>query len=153
MAEIAFTSQVGLDQREEVERLLFFNGNQARSSEAVAYVVERYGMPKLREEVDHLRVDLDSEVSVQTLYAVRPTGQGRVPVGVAVYTRDADAIVVLLAAVHEDYCAGGVFARHRVLVQLVGEIKRIAKAVRGVDRVVVYVGRRTPARLSVARNT
>ena len=151
MAEIAFTSLLGLDHRDQVERLLFFNENQSRSSEAVAYVVERYGMPKLRAEDDRLRVDLASEVSVQTLYAVRPTPGGPSPVGVAVYTRDADALIVRLTAIHEDYSAGGVFARHRVLVQLIAEIKRIARSVRGIERVVVYVGRRTPARLSVRR--
>jgi hypothetical protein len=150
MSEIAFTSALGREHKDELERLLFFNDNQAKVSEAVVLVTERYGAPRILVESEQLRVGLEA-ASVQTLFAVRRTGATAAPVGVMVYTREADTLVVLFLAVHEHYSSRGPQARHRLLLRMTSELKLIARRVRGISALVLFVGRSTPTRIAIPR--
>jgi hypothetical protein len=151
MAEIAFTSALGQEHKGELERLLVFNDNQARLSDAVMLVAGRYGAPRVQVVAERLRVGLES-TPVQTLFAVRRTASGPVPVGVMVYTREDDALVVLFLAVHEHYSSRGPEARHRLLLRMTSELRGIARRVKGIGAVVLFVGRSTPTRLAVPRD-
>lgn len=150
MAEIAFTSALGHEHKDELERLLFFNDNQAKVSEAVMLVAARYGAPRIQVVSERLQIGLES-AQVQTLFAVRRTESGSVPVGVMVYTREDDALVVLFLAVHEHYSSRGPQARERLLLRMTGELRGIARRVKGVAWVVLFVGRSTPTRIAVPR--
>lgn len=150
MSEIAFTSVLGREHKQELERLLFFNGNQAKVTDAVTLVAERYGAPRVQVVAERLRVVLEP-VQAQTLYAVRRTDDGVEPVGVMVYTREDDALVVLFLAVHEDYASRGPRADRRLLMRMTGELRSIARRVRGIGWVVLFVGRSAPTRIAIAR--
>jgi hypothetical protein len=156
MSEIAFTSVLGGEHKQELERLLFFNDNQAKVSDAVMLVAGRYGTPRVQVVSERLRVGLES-VQPQTLFAVRRTsssvGAGVEPVGVMVYTREEDALVVLYLAVHEHYASRGPKADQRLLMRMTGELRGIARRVKGITSMVLFVGRSTPTRITISRDT
>ena len=151
MSEIAFTSVLGPEHKQELERLLFFNDNQAKVSEAVVRIAERYGTPRVHVAGERLRVGLES-AQPQTLFAVRPAGGGVEPVGVMVYTREEDALVVLFLAVHEHYASRGPKADQRLLMRMTAELRTIARRVKGITSLVLFVGRSGPTRITIARS-
>ncbi len=151
MSEIVFTSSLGLEHRDELERLLFFNDNQSRASEGVMFVARRYGLPRISANAERLRVELDSEVQTQTLFAVHRTTRGDGPIGVVVYTREEDAFVVLFVALHEEFSIGGAMADRMLLVRMKDEVAAIARRVRGISTLVMYTGRPRPIRIALHR--
>lgn len=151
MPEFAFTSSLALEHRDEVERLMFFNDNQAKVIGGVEVVTEKYGMPRLRVIADRLRVVLEPHAP-QTLFAVVHDGEVIHPVGAAVYVREAGALVVLFLAVHEAYTSRGEHGQLGLLRRLIGELEGIGRRVRGIDTLAVYFGRPTPTRLAIKRN-
>lgn len=151
MAEIVFTSRLGPEHKDELERLLFFNGNQGKVSASVSRIAERYGVPRIQLVDERLWIALDSSVEAQSLFAVRQTRAGPEPVGVVVYTREEDAFVVLFVAVHEHYSARGPMADRRLLLRMTTELRTIARRVKGVRSVVLFIGRAAPLRLAVDR--
>lgn len=152
MPEIVYASSLSPDHRGDVEQILFFNANQGRASEAVAFVAERYGIPRVTVGDDErLRVGLASTVQTQTLFAVlREDGRNR-PIGVVVYTREDDAFVVLFVAVHEEFSSRGKRKDLKALLHMTNEVRAIARRVKGVDSLLVYLGRKTPTRIKVSR--
>lgn len=150
MSEISFTSMLGREHKQELERLLFFNDNQGKVSEAVMLIAERYGAPRVQVVDERLRVELES-TKAQTLFAVRRTAAGVEPVGVVVYTREEDALVVLFLAVHEHYASRGPKAPERLLMRMTAELRGIARRVKGIASLVLFVGRATPTRIAIAR--
>lgn len=156
MPQIVYSSSLDEAHRDEVEQILFFNAHQGRTSEAVTFVAERYGVPRVATDDDgRLRVGLASSVQTQTLFALLREGEREGArdraVGVVVYTREDDAFVILFVAVHEEFSSRGARAGLRVLLQMTNEIKAIARRVKGVDSLLVYLGRTTPTRVRVGR--
>lgn len=149
MPKIAFTSVLEEGHRDELERLLFFNANQSRVTDEVTRVAKQYGIPRVNVVGDRLRVEVASKTATQTLYAVERGSQR--PIGVAVYTREDDALVVLFVAVHEDYAANGSEGKRGLMVKFVAKMRRIAQRVRGIDMLRMYVGRPEPTTLRVRR--
>ncbi len=150
MSEIAFTSALGPEHKDELERLLFFNGNQAKVSATVTLVAERYGVPRIHGDDERLRIELESQPT-QSLFAVRRTGDTTAPVGVVVYTREEDALVVLFLAVHEHYSSRGPNADQRLVMRISHQLQAIARRVRGVSSLVLFIGRPAPTRITVKR--
>lgn len=150
MSEISFTSVLGQEHKQELERLLFFNDNQAKVSDAVMLIAERYGAPRVQVVAERLRVGLES-AQAQTLFAVRRAAAGVEPVGVMVYTREEDALVVLFLAVHEHYASRGPKADQRLLMRMTTELRGIARRVKGIASLVLFVGRAAPTRIAIAR--
>ncbi|MEM6993418.1 MAG: hypothetical protein AAF721_23090 [Myxococcota bacterium] len=151
MFEPQYTSVLGLQCRDALERLLFFNDNQARASEGVSAVVRRYGSPRIGVEEGRLRVGLGEHVAAQSLYVVIPTGTGIRPIGALVYTREDDKLVVLFVAVDGEYASRGPRSHTMLLSKMVGELKRLATRVRGIAALEVYLGRPTPTRIAIRR--
>lgn len=151
MANLVFTSILGAEHRDNLERLLFFNENQARTYDGVSFVVKRYGTPRIQTDNKRLCIALDSSVQTQSLFTItRVRGEIR-PVGVVVYTREADTLVVLFVAVDSEFSGRGVRGHGMVLVRMIGEVKAIARRVRGISRVLVYMGRATPTCITIRR--
>lgn len=150
MRRIVYHSSLPSEHREDLEQILFFNAHQGRTTDSVSFVAERYGLPKIHvDEKERLRVELSSTVETQTLFAVLRGRRGERPVGVAVYTRENNAFVVLFVAVHEEFCSRGPKAHLRVLMNMTNQVKAIARRVKGVDSLLVYLGRKTPMRVRV----
>ncbi len=151
MSELVVTSTLGAEHRDELERLLFFNENQERASEGVTHVVNRYGAPKIQVHQERLRVGLDSEAQPQTLYAIAQSEGGVRPVGVVVYIREEDQLVVLFVAVDGQYASRGAKGNRQVFSRMIGAVKSNALRVRGINAVLVYMGRSTPTRIKLRR--
>lgn len=148
--DIAFTSTLPAAHRDDIERLLFFNGNQRRVVRSVEFVAKRYGIPRIRVVGEHLRIGLDPH-EPQTLFAVEREQDEQHPIGVVVYVREGDALVVLFVAVDEAYSSRGERADLGLLRRLIAEIEGAARRVRGISTVAVYFGRTTPTRITVRR--
>ncbi len=146
---ILFTSRLAPAHKPELERLLFFNENQGRVVDGVAHVAQHYGIPRIRVEGEQLRIVLASGLEPQALFVVARGELGDDPVGVMVYTREDDRLIALFVAVHEEWSARGSRGDAMIAVKLVDELKAIARRIRGVVAVEVYLGRRVPARLRV----
>lgn len=136
---VTFTSQVAIEHRPTLERLLFFNGCQGRVARGIVDVIDRYGPPEIQPDGEWLRVRLAGLEDVQSLFAVETT-TGR-PIGVAVYVRaDLEHVSVLHVGLSEEYCAGGEREGLNLLLRLMKEIRRSSRRVRGVRRLSVLYG-------------
>jgi len=146
---VTFASRVGAEHRSALERLLFFNGCQARVVEGIVEAIDRYGPPEIQQEGDWLRVRVAALADVQSLFAI-DAGSG-VPIGVAVYVRpDLEHITVLHVGIGEVYCAGGEREGQKVLLRLLRELRRSSRRIKGVRRMRVLYGeqRERPGALS-----
>jgi hypothetical protein len=138
-ATVTFTSKVGVGHRDTLERLLFFNGCQARVARGIVDVIDRYGPPEIHVEGEWMRVKVAGLPDVQSLFVVE-TETGR-PLGVAVYMRaDLEHVSVLHLGLSEEYCAGGEREQLNLLLRLMKEIRRSSRRVKGVRRLNVLYG-------------
>jgi hypothetical protein len=149
MTEMLFTSLLGPEHKPVLERLLFFNGNQSRVVEGVAFIAQSYGIPRVNVVDGRLRIALRGDVELQSLYVV----DGEALVGVLAYTREEDTFVVLFVAVDEQYESRGRNAGSMLLVKMLRELEGIARRVRGIAQLRVFLGRREPTRMVVRRKS
>ena len=140
---IAFKSRVRHEHRRSLERLLFFNGCQSRVLHGIVAAIERYGPPEIVVDGEFLRVRVAKQPDVQTLFAI-DAGSGR-PIGVAVYLRaDLEHVTVLHLGLGEEYCAGGPQDSAKLLLQLMREVRRTSRRIKGVRRLEVLYGTQRP---------
>jgi hypothetical protein len=143
MRDIEFTSRLPRHRRMALEQLLFFNGCQQRVARNIVDVIDRYGPPEICDDGDGLRVRIANLPEVQCLFAVDPVTSR--PIGVAVYMRaDLEHVTVLHLGVSEDYCTGGPNEDSRLLLRLMGEVRRSSQRIKGVRRVEVLYGTPRP---------
>jgi hypothetical protein len=136
---VVFASRVSREQRRALEQLLFFNGCQARFARDIVDVIARYGPPEIHDDGEGLRVRVPSCPDVQSLFAVDPAN-GR-PLGLAVYMRaDLEHVTVLHLGLSEEYCAGGPQESLKLLPQLMREVRRTSRRIKGVRRLEVLYG-------------
>jgi hypothetical protein len=139
MRAIEFTSRLPRHRRVALEQLLFFNGCQDRFARDIVDVIDRYGSPEIFDDGEGLRVRVANLPDVQCLFAVDAASAR--PVGVAVYMRaDLEHVTVLHLGVSEDYCTGGPNEDARLLLRLMGEVRRSSQRIKGVRRVEVLYG-------------
>ena len=154
VAAFAFSSTLPIEHREEAERILFFNLQQEKMKDGIRAVSKTYGLPKLvvtGEEDQRLRMATSKAVAVQTLF-VSTRGMGSDgPVGAIVFTREDDALVALYMAVHEDFSATGKFAGEKLMIKMLKELENIARRVRGVEQLKLYLGGETPVAKAIRR--
>ncbi len=146
-AAFAFSSTLPLEHREEAERILFFNLQQEKVKDGIRVVSETYGLPKLVADAsgERLHMTVSKEVAVQTLFVtVRGIGMAAGPVGAIVFTREDNALIALYMAVHEDFSAMGPHAGEHLMLKMLKELEGIARRVRGVDTLKLYLGAQTP---------
>jgi hypothetical protein len=148
MSELVFTSRLAPEHKGELERLLFFNANQGKVVQGVALIAQRYGIPRIQTVDDRLRVVLGGELELQALYVLDRLGA---PIGVMAYTREDDELVVLFVAVDEQHASGGSNGRRMLLVKMLRELQHIARRVRGIVALQVFLGRAEPTRIAIAR--
>lgn len=151
MSEVAFTSGLPVEHRDDIEQLLFFNPNQAKVVTGIEVVMRRYGVPRLRTQDDRVSIDVGTHAP-QTLYAVACDGQELRAIGLAVYLREDDTLTVLFCAVDVDYGRGGAHEGVGLLRRIIAELQAIARRVRGVETLAVYFGRAEPTRIAIRRS-
>lgn len=150
-AVFAFSSSLPAEHREEAERILFFNLQQEKMKDGIRAVSKTYGLPKLVCEDERLRMKVSSGLAVQTLFVTTRGVGGDGPVGAIVFTRQDDALVALYMAVHEDYSANGAHGDEKLMLKMLKELESIARRVRGVSSMLLYLGGETPVRKKIRR--
>jgi hypothetical protein len=134
MPKTVFTSVLSPSYKEELERQLFFNQNQARAQTDVVLLIQRYGMARVQTSSDRLRVVLDLSPAPQTLYVLEQNKTQERLVGVMVYLREGDTLSLIIAAVHEDY------AGVPLVWKMVDVLCDIARRVKGITSVTLFPG-------------
>ena len=153
-AAFAFSSTLPLEHREAVERILFFNLQQEKVKDGIRVVSAVYGLPKLVVDAsaERLHMAVSKDVSVQTLFVtVRGTGGLEGPVGAVIFTREENSLVALYLAVHEDFSATGPNADEKLMLKMLKELEGIARRVRGVDMLRLYLGAQEPVAKRIRR--
>jgi hypothetical protein len=138
---LRFTSVHGAKHRRELEELLFLNPRQHIVRAAIIEGIEKYGVPKIIIEHDRLRVKLDSDLEVQTLFAVASSLFRSRLAGVMIYTRlDPETILLLHMAVTADYSSHGRQRKQMLALRFVEQLRAIAAQIKGVRQVRVMLG-------------
>ncbi len=138
---VSIRSKLGVEQRDALEQLLFFNVYQHRVLHGIKHSIETYGVPEIYEHEGGLRIRVGDIDGVQSLFAVSAEG---FPVGVAVFVRVEHDRFVVLHLVVEPRDELGAVSNTPVLLKLMHEIRSAARRTRGVDRIeLVYKDRHT----------
>lgn len=152
MRDILFSSILDCEYQESLDKLLFFNGNQDIVSDGVSYAIEHYGVPRVSTVNKRMWVTFDSGVEAQTLYVLEQSGERPELVGVVVYTREDDELVVLFVAVHEDYARHGKKRERMLFLGILAELQEIACHVKGISSIKLFLKRHAPTRISVPKS-
>jgi len=136
-----YTSVYGAKHRRELVQLLFLNPRQHIVRAAIVEGIEKYGVPKIVIEQDHLRMKLDGGLEVQTLFAVASSLFRSRLAGVMIYTRlDSETMLLLHLAVAPDYSSHGRHRKQMLALRFVEQLRGIAAQVKGVRVVRVMLG-------------
>jgi hypothetical protein len=131
--QIRVSSELSISFRDELERIVFFNPEQRLIASPLVESVHRYGVPSIVDDGACLRFRVDAFGLLQTLYVFDETSVPTRLVGVAMFTRESSASMVILhIAVHEDYTLQGKWADVAVVLQLVDAIRGAALRTRGI---------------------
>ncbi|MCR9162621.1 MAG: hypothetical protein ACE37F_03375 [Nannocystaceae bacterium] len=153
-AAFAFSSSLPAEHREEAERILFFNLQQEKMKDGIRAVSKTYGLPKLvstGEDEERLHMATTKGLAVQTLFVTARGIGADGPVGAIVFTREENALVALYMAVHEDFSATGKHAGEKLMIRMLKELEGIARRVRGVEVLRLYLGGETPISKKIRR--
>jgi hypothetical protein len=135
---IRFSSVLGIDYREELERMLFFNPLQPKNTDGIILSISTYGVPSIVEDHEYLRIRVEGLLESQTLYALDHSGAKPVLAGVMVYVRRVpEKIILLHVAIHEDYSPSGKHSDEGLFLRLIFELRRIAKCLKGVQLITI----------------
>lgn len=147
---LRFTSELPAEHREQLENLFFFNDNQARYRNVIIASIDRFGEPRLREVAGRLRLRTSELGELQALFALMVEGSRSQLVGVVAYTRtDSKTITLLHMAVDGDFSGTGPGAGHMVGLKLVQQVARVAKSVKGVEKVDLLYTDRAGKKISI----
>lgn len=136
---IVFAARVPREKRRALEQLLFFNGCQARFARDIVDVIDKFGPPEIYDDGEGLRVRVAALPDVQSLFAIDPVTER--PLGLAVYMRaDLEHVTVLHLGLSEEFCSGGPQVGTNVLLQLMREVRRTSRRIKGVRRLEVLYG-------------
>jgi hypothetical protein len=134
------TSFLSADHRRALEHLLFFNVNQHRVLEGIQESIQNYGVPEIVEEQGHLRIAVGDLRDVRTLFAVSPQGW---PLGFVVFAQLARSRFVVLHLGIEPRLRSRFDVNTPVLLELLREVRSMARSMQGVERIeMVYNPRR-----------
>jgi len=151
MSTVHFTSALDPSYRSRLEELLFFNANQSTTGPQVIAVIERYGAPRVVVDGEKLRVLCGGSLCPQTLYAVETSETSQALVGVVIFTREEETLVVLHIAVREDYTQRSQPGRRPLVLEMLEEVRGIGRRIKGVSSIAVFPYTAQEARLPVSR--
>lgn len=137
----AFTSSVDAGLWKDVEALFYFHPRQTALIESIRACVEQFGAPEILQRGDRIRVGIRRN-DAQCLFACHHERRPGVPVGVVVYLRTSTELLhILHLAVHPSYEQDGPHAGLGLALQLVNEVRSLARRIGGVRRVQLPYGR------------
>jgi hypothetical protein len=129
--DLAFQSTLPADQREALERLMFFNRRQHEAETAVTRAVEMFGSPTIVSESFGVRVAVRACPDAQCLFAIERGRRSDALAGMAIYLRTSlEEVLVLHIAVADRYGRKAL----EVVAALVRTVRAAAERLRGVER-------------------
>ncbi len=132
-ARIRFTSVLGLEYREDLEELLFFNPQQRKALTGINHSIAEYGVPNVVETAGRLRISVEGLPESQTLFALDYSEEIPILAGVMVYMRtDPENLVLLHIAVKEDYSRSGIYGDEMLVLRFMTQLRDIARRIKGV---------------------
>ncbi len=139
-----FTSQIGTQYRNELERLLYFNPLQHRYHEDIQHAIEEMGVPQIVEQNGFLRICLANREDCQSIFALAPQDGYEKVAGVIVYQREnMESLLVLHIVVDDAYTMHGVKSDDMLTFKLIDHVKRVARSIKGIKTVRVIYGRKS----------
>jgi hypothetical protein len=123
-----------------LEKLFFFNDNQARLRETVERAVEKYGVPEIIKCEGKLRLILPRIENAQTLY-LRTNDLSPSLIGLVVYVREDRSMKILYWALRPDYSSRS-NTRKYLLLEIVEMLKAVGRRIVGIDSIAFEFGSR-----------
>jgi hypothetical protein len=137
--KIRIQSKLGIEYRDDLERLFFFNHNQKRYAGRITESVSEYAKPKLFEDYREVSLEFEQRDLGQTLYIFDDDDISPELVGVLMYVRDSiDRITIVHIAMHE-HCRQ-IFKQEAVnVVKIVlDEVFTVISKIKGIERIRIY---------------
>jgi len=132
-SRIGFTSVLGSEYLEDLERLLFFNPQQNKTITGISESIADYGVPNVYVDQGRLRIRLENLPGAQTVFVLEDSSNTPVLVGVMIYSRiDLENLVLLHIAVREEYSRFGSRADVGLVNKMMGQMRVIARKLNGV---------------------
>lgn len=131
----SFVSSVDAGCWKDVEALFYFHPRQPALIESIKACVEAYGAPEILEHGGRIHLGIPKN-GAQCLFACHRERRPGVPVGVVLYLRTSTELLhILHLAVHPTYEQGGQHAELDLALQLVNQVRQLARRLSGVRRV------------------
>lgn len=135
--KVSFSSTISPDQREALERIFFFNKNQAEYYFDIEHLIESYGQPRIFEKNNRLHLNFE-KIDCQTLFTTVNDNLA----GLAIFYRDSlDNIDLIHIAVYDKYSSTGIYADKLLVFQIINELKKIALKIKGIKTITVKYGK------------
>ncbi len=133
---IGFSSILGSEYLEDLERLLFFNPLQEKALDGIHHSIREHGVPSIYLDNGRLRVKVEEPSEVQTLYALDDAKGKPMLVGVMVFARsEPETIDLLHIAIREEYSRFGEKADAGLVSKFLDQLRQIAKRLKGVHSI------------------
>jgi hypothetical protein len=138
-----FSSVLPPSRKDELSELMFFNSHQHRIRDRIVHAIELYGTPEIVTTERSLRFKVGELGEVQSLYALEGTADGPLA-GAMVYARvSIEKVVLLHMCVAAPFSASSRAGASELLpLRMTHRLKRIAFAIKGVQKIEVLYGRR-----------
>ena len=136
--DVVFQSELPSHMRSQLKAVFFFNPKQSNWAAQISEVVEKYGVPEIKEAGGKITLSLRGNAHTQTLFIVNPQMPDLLE-GVIIYSRlDFPEILVLHLALAEPRRAHGVAAPEAGgtldFLRLITAFTKLAKSIAGVER-------------------
>jgi predicted GNAT family acetyltransferase len=149
--KLVLSSNLPLLHREALEQLLYFNPRQTAWRNAIAMVLERYGMPEIVSDSASIRIAIGGNQDVQCLFALSGTTHQPALAGMVIFLRTSrEELVVVHIAVSRRL--GGKGRAPAVVRKLLAEVRAAAKRLKGVNRVTLLYREAKQTMRSVTRS-
>ena len=136
--DIRLTSLLENRYQEDLEGLMFFNPQQKKALAGISRSIKDFGIPSVFPEGERLRIKVEGLPEAQAIFALEHRVDPPELIGVMVFVRlDPENLVLLHIAVREDYSRGGKHGDEMLVARFVGELRTIARRIRGVRHVIL----------------
>ncbi len=128
------TSEIGIEYKNELESLLFFNDEQSKFQQAIVESINQFGLPQIKENQDKLKVYIH-KLDVQTLFAFNNNKLA----GIMIFYRDSiENITLIHIAVSNEFTVSNDDNDYCLTFQLLDKLTEIAKKIKFIKTITIY---------------
>lgn len=145
---ITFKNKLTLSHRKELERIFFFNLNQASHLDKIQKTLESDGLITIVEAQDHLNLQFEKS-ETETLFALDSDKKDAALLGVVCYRILDEKCHVLHIAVDPECATSGHFESELLTYRLIEKVRKIAADKRAGSLVLPYSGKEIKIRQKI----